>query len=136
MLSWLIPKEFCCGLICAGLLKNLNTSTVLQARLVYLSLSLFISLVCIMVKLFAEDVYNKLKFMMPDCYDGTCFSTRTTHALMLSLACFHFCIILITELNKSFSSICYKKCWVLKFLLYFGILFGSVLLTSALVTPT
>ena len=133
MLSWLIPKEFCCGLICAGFLKNLNTSTVFHARIVYLSLTIFLGFCCLMVKLFGEDLYSKLSFIMPDCKEGTCFSAHIIHAFMLSLALFHLCVIGFTTANEPMASMCYQKCWVLKFLLFFGILFACVAATSALV---
>lgn len=133
MLSWCIPSEFFCGLICAGVLKNLNTSRLFYARIVYLALTLFLTGICIMVKIFAEDMYSKLHFLMPSCHEGTCFSTHIIHALMLSLAIFHFAVVGFTSVSEPMASTCYQKCWVMKFLLYFGILFACIGVTSALV---
>lgn len=133
MLSWLIPKEFCCGLLCAGILKSLNTSSVLHARLLYIVLTLFFAFISLSIKLFAHDAYSKFGFLMPDCPDYICFTSYIIHAIMLSLSIFHFCILFITLSVNSTAFVCYQKCWVLKFVLYFFILFGCIWATNILV---
>lgn len=70
---------------------------------------------------------------MPNCDEGLCFSNHITHAFMMSLAVFHAFVLLITIVNPLFSRPCYQKCWVLKFMLYFVILFLCVWSTNALV---
>jgi hypothetical protein len=136
MLGWLIPKEFCCGLICAGMLKNLNTSTALHARMVYLLLTLVMGFVCLMAKAFGKDLYAKTSFLTPSCTEGLCFSTSFTHAVMLSLALFHIVVICIASLNKEFTLVCYQKFWVLKFLIYCLLLCACIFMTSILVLFT
>lgn len=133
MWSWFIPSQFCCGFVCAGLLKNLNTSSIFYARIVYLFLTLILATVCLMVKLFGEDLYSKLDFLMPSCVNGACFSEHIIHALMLSLGIFHFAVVGFTGISEPMASTCYQKCWVMKFLLYFGILFACIGVTSVLV---
>ncbi|OMJ89300.1 hypothetical protein SteCoe_8598 [Stentor coeruleus] len=132
MLSWLIPKNFICGLLFAGILKSFNTSSVLHARLLYIILSLFLAIVSLFIKLFAHDAYSKFGFLMPICPDYTCFTSYIIHAIMLSLSIFHFCILALTLSVNSIAFACYQKCWVLKFILYFAILIGCIWFTNIL----
>lgn len=133
MLSWVIPKDFCSGLICSGVLQNLNTATVLHARLVYISLSLFFSTLALIVKIFAEDIYSKLSFIMPNCTDMMCFSNYITYSVMMSLSIFHFSVLVFTFTSTTLANACYLKCWLLKFLLYFVLLLICILATPILV---
>lgn len=134
MISWLIPKQFCMGLICAGILEGLNTSTILYTRVVYVALSIFTATICLFLKLFSKSLYNSFSFLMPSCKDGTCLSIKITHSLMMSLSLFHISVLVLTLINKHFSTIVYQKCWPLKFVLYFSILLISVFATTLLVT--
>jgi hypothetical protein len=133
MLSWVIPKDFCCGLICSGVLQNLNTTTVLHARLVYISLSLFFGILALIVKVFAQEIYSKLSFFMPNCNDMLCFSNYVTYAVMMSLSIFHFLVLIFTLISTTLGNACYLKCWLLKFLLYFVLLLICILATPLLV---
>ncbi|OMJ73821.1 hypothetical protein SteCoe_27403 [Stentor coeruleus] len=132
MITWVIPKDFCCGLICSGVLQNLNTTTILHARLVYISLCLFFGTLALIVKIFAQDIYNKLSFCMPNCHDMVCFSNHVTYAIMMSLSIFNFSILIITLTSTTLANSCYLKCWPLKFVFYFITLFICILAASAL----
>jgi len=135
MISWLIPKQFCMGLICAGILSGLNTSKILYTRILYVALSIFTALTCLSLKLFSKSLYSSFSFLMPSCKDGACLSLKLTHTLMISLSLFHISVLVLTLLNKHFSSVVYQKCWPLKFVLYFSIVFISAFATTLLVIP-
>lgn len=134
MISWLIPKQFCMGLVCAGILEGLNTSTILYTRVVYVALSIFTATICLFLKMLRKSAYKYLSFLMSDCKDGECLSTKITHSLMISLAIFHVSVLALTVMNRHFSTVVYQKCWPLKFVLYFSILLISVFATNILVT--
>jgi hypothetical protein len=121
------------GLVCAGILQGLDSANVLFARVQYVALSIFAAVICLFIRLFSESLYKYLSFVTSSCKEGDCISTTVTHGAMLSLSLFHLSVLLLTVINKEFSSIVYQKCWVLKFILYFTFLFLSILVTSFLV---
>jgi hypothetical protein len=134
MISWLIPKQFCMGLVCAGILQGFNTSNVLYARVQYVALSIFAALTCLFIRIFSESMQKYLSFVTSSCKTGDCISTTITHGAMLSLALFHLSVLVLTVINREFSPAVYQQCWVMKFILYFAFLFLSILATSFLVT--
>jgi hypothetical protein len=133
MISWFIPNEFCCGLVCAGLFGNLDTSSLIKAKIVYVVISILMGFSCLLVKIFEEKLYENFEFLMVNCSEGTRFSTHIIHAFMMSLAVFHLFCLCVAGIKEPFGRDCYQKCWLVKFITYFILLVSCVWVTSAFV---
>lgn len=133
MLFWFISKEFICGLICAGVLKSLDTSTYLGARLTYLSFTSFLGAFCLIFKLFAQGFYSKFLFLLPVCANAECISFKVIRGIMLATSLFHFIILILSSFIVKHSVSIYQKMWFGKLLGFLITLALTFFMTNFLV---
>ena len=133
MLFWFVSKEFICGLIFSGVLKSLDTSTYLGARLTYLSFTSFLGALCLIFKLFAQGFYSKFLFLLPFCANAECISFKMIRGIMLATSLFHFIVLILSSFVASYSVSIYQKMWFGKFLGFLALLTFTLFMSNFLV---
>ena len=133
MFFWFISKEFICGLICAGVLKSLNTSSYLGARLTYLFLTTLLGVFCLVFKLFAQSFYSKFLFLLPVCANAECISFKVIRGVMLATSLFHLIVLALSSFMAKHSASIYQKLWLGKLAGYLGTLAVTLFISDLLV---